>query len=317
MENKLGVFEKFDKNLIVYLASFIDKGSRVNFLACNSVIMNLLLTRLWKPWITRNNDLFYFSKEEEDRYSPWHWRISKRIENEYENIHKSCGLLFAIHKGYFDYYKKWRTYAGRKVNLRWQNAILLHYAFHKQSILFVTDLLKERSMTKHRESPFEVIWRLLYVTSRKPLTDPTFAEYIFTHDLFNKYRRNIGGLLYEKNPAVLQVYLKHNKLNRSSCSIYQHHFISKNYDIIDILIDNNVPPNLEVIAYAAFENQWDYALKLLLMTEYQSPEFEAVLQERTLFTLIDYWRTKYPTQVSYFAHWENIKICKERHAQRL
>jgi hypothetical protein len=137
----LGLFTGFDKNLIVYMASFISKESRVNFLACNSTLMNLLLTRLWKPW-TR----YSFSSEEEKEYSPWPWRISKRIANEYKNIHKSCGLLFAIHKGYFDYYKKWRTYAKHKVNLRWQNAILLHYAFHKQSVVFVDDLLKERSL---------------------------------------------------------------------------------------------------------------------------------------------------------------------------
>ena len=60
---ELGVFGKFDKNLIVYLASFIDARSRVNFLACNSTMMNLMLTRLWKPWTTHNNELFRFNKE--------------------------------------------------------------------------------------------------------------------------------------------------------------------------------------------------------------------------------------------------------------
>ena len=180
-------------------------------------------------------------------------------------------------------------------------------------MLFVADFLKEKLLKKHYKEPFEVLRRLLYIVSRKPLTDPVFAEYVFTHAIFEKHMSiySVGGLFYEDNAPVLHVFLKYNKIKRSG--LYIHHFSNKNYKVIDTLIENHVPPYLEDITYAAFKDQWNYSLKLLPLTEHYCPEFEAVLQERRLFKLKEYFSHHYPTSLSYFTNWEYLELCKQSH----
>ncbi len=130
-------------DVLALIISRIPRGRhRTAFLATNSRACNVALTKVWCPWIV---------EKEYPRLIPnrFHKRTIGFVGSSVVGDRGiGCGLIYAICGNYISYYQKWRAYAGKRWNPRWENGLIVHLLFHLERVDLIDSILGEKKLQK-------------------------------------------------------------------------------------------------------------------------------------------------------------------------
>jgi hypothetical protein len=266
---KFGDFSIVGKDVLGIIVKHIAKGSRCNFICTNSTIMNLILERIWKPWIpvknyltTKGNHNYYFDQITE-------------IEN---TGALGLGLLFAIKNCNYDYYFKWKKFAGKKFKTSWQNGILYNYAlkiiseYNKNNdnhIRLFQQLMKDKFFKKFiRPCTYNIM-------------SETLMEWLCKTGNYEKFY--YGNTLIRSPVNVIKIYIKYFPDEIKNLTYTS---ISFNLDFFEFLLEN-YPFKITYrhIFWFCHNNHWEKAYKYLSDSKYSPSELDSI-KTKQLFIYI-------------------------------
>lgn len=240
--SELGDFRIVGKDVLGIIVKHITKGSRCNFICVNSTIMNLILERIWKPWIPVKN---YLTSEDNGKN---YYLVQLNEINQTKAM--GLGLLFAISNCNYDYYVKWTRFADKlksKFKSSWQNGIIYNYAFRVASRYKGDN--KNNSDTKHirlvellmKDKYFKKGFEKFIQKSDDCITNEIFMEWLCKTRNYDKFY-NGRATIQKSSPNIFKIYIKHYSLepygHMNVISISLGAIWNKNLELFKFLLDN-------------------------------------------------------------------------------
>lgn len=217
-----GYFNFIGKDVLCIIVKFIPKGSRCNFICINSKIMNLVLERVFQPWIPVKNYLTFRE-----------FNIKSHVVKLIEDTNASgLGLLHAIKHCNYNYFVKWR----RNFNLKWQNGIIYYY-------ILIVAVVYENNDDNHikflelfkKDKMFNKLYPCFDYYDKYPIIKNTmYMEWLCRSGYYKKFYHN--SYIEKCPPTIVEIYLKYFK--KDHFDIY-HIIHCKNIDLFKFLLKMN------------------------------------------------------------------------------